>query len=111
MANMNKVKEIFSNPADMEQLNKCTTVEDSLAFLNGKGAEMTAEEVKELAAAIVKAAEENSEAMNMDDMENVAGGGLFGDILGGVANVVRAPLKWGTSLTYTVAESVIDIFA
>lgn len=111
MANMNKIKEIFNNPADMEELNKCTTVEASLAFLNDKGAEMTVEEIKELAAAIAKAAKANEEAMNLDEMENVAGGGIFGDIFGGIANVARAPLKWGTNLTYNIVESVIDIFA
>lgn len=90
MANFAKLQEIFKNPEDMEALTKLTVKEDILAFLNEKGAEMTADELTEMGMAIKKAIESKGEGMNMDDMDAVAGGGFFTatfDFIGNLASI------------------------
>ena len=110
MANMQKVKEIFADAEVMAQLDQCTTVEESLAFLNDKGAELTADELKELAAAVVKAADTKDEAMDMNDMESVAGGGFFGAVFGFAGNVISYPAQWGKKIVTSAVTSAIDLF-
>lgn len=75
MADMNKLEAILRDEQNAEALRTCATREDVLAFLNSKGADVTGADMKQ--AAIRCAAPGNDEAMELDDMDQVAGGGAF----------------------------------
>lgn len=81
MANQAKIEEIFSNPENVAAFSALQSKEAALAFMNDKGAEMTDEELVEMIQAIRDSLKEGDDgAMNMDELEGVAGGGLFSTI-------------------------------
>lgn len=78
MANQAKIEEIFSNPENVAAFRALQSKEEALAFMNDKGAEMTPDELKEMVCAIRDSLKEgNDEAMDLDALEQVAGGGFF----------------------------------
>ena len=72
MANKAKLEELMKDEKILAALKACESLEAALALVNEHGADMTAEE-------LMAAMPADNEAMNLDDMENVAGGGL-GDL-------------------------------
>lgn len=71
MIDIAKMQEVLNNEETKKELANCKSNEEIQAYLNAKGIEITAEEVN----AIMPKASEN---MDLDDMEAVAGGGVYG---------------------------------
>lgn len=70
MANKAKLEEIMKDESNVAALKACETEEAALAFLNEKGAELTAAELQ-------LAMPGSDEAMDLDQMDAIAGGGLI----------------------------------
>ena len=84
---MEKLQELFKDEAFVKELFSKEEPEDAQAFLEEKGVSLTLDEVKELAAAIEKAA---SGELKPEDLEKAANGELSESDLEEVAGGIGA---------------------
>ncbi len=71
-----KLKEIFADKDFAVKVMSMETAEEVQAVVKEKGVELTIEEINQIQAQFLKAAE-NSEEISDDELENVAGGSLL----------------------------------
>lgn len=89
--NNEKLSALVNNTAAMARLAECESLEEVYEFLNKNGVDCTMDDANNL----VRIWRNNSAddgAMDLDDMEYVAGGGMFTDIV-----KVSSPFKPASS--------------
>lgn len=87
MANMSKLEAILSDKQNIAALGQCKNGEEALAFLNEKGAEMTVDDMKQLADILRRTADDD-EDLSPDELAAVSGGaGLNLDLSRALVNV------------------------
>lgn len=99
MANMNKVQEILSNEDNMYTFLTLKTPEEAMAYLNEQGAELKEDDMMTVINSFVVGVNRvPSDKMDLDDMENVAGGVLREDTAEKLMNVTEELCDLGSRL-------------
>ena len=115
MANMNKVQEILNNEENMLHFLKFKTPEEAMAYLNEQGAELKEEDMAIVINSFVEGMNRGaSESMDLDDMDNVAGGTLREDTAEKLETVVEELCDLGSRLFIpcgikTAAQTLEDV--
>ena len=86
---MEKLAELLKDKAVAEELMRQETVEDAKKFLASKGVDVTDEELQAIHAEIQKQTSESDE-LNEDQLENVAGGVAISTVISVATAVVSA---------------------
>ena len=82
-----KLAELLKDEAVVKELVAKETAEDAQKFLASKGVEISIEQLEEIQKAI--AAKSNSEEMNDDDLEKVAGGASGGSFVIRIEDIIK----------------------
>lgn len=112
MANRIKLEEIFKNPENVTAFLKLNSKEEGLAFLNGKGAEINEAELDEIINQFRLSLKKDDEAMDLDDLDTVAGGGFgswFKSLINDIADVAETGAMMALSAADTVVRGAADI--
>ena len=86
---MEKLAELLKDKAVAEELMRQETIEDAQKFLASKGVDVTDEDLQAIRAEIQKQTSESDE-LNDDQLENVAGGVAVSTVIGIVSTVISA---------------------